>query len=311
MKAIEDIYPPDRITLREVGLRDGLQMVRTFPSTAQKAQWIEIAHRAGVRNFEVGSFLPADRYAQFADVEEVVSAGMAMPGVRIGTLVLNKHGALRALDAQVHEIMYVVSASEAHNLANAKRTRSDTMRQIAEAIALGSEAARRPVAAVAIAMAFGCSISGKGSVKPKDVLEIAGMALEAGAQMINLADTVGYGSPTDVRDLLGQFRSAFGDVPLALHFHDTRGLGLANAATALEEGVRILDASIGGLGGCPFAPGATGNIVFEDLAYMVRAMGLRCDIDPATFDDVHAIITKAMPDERTYGNIRGVGLPKS
>lgn len=311
MNTIDDLYPRDRITLREVGLRDGIQMVRTFPSTLQKVQWIEIAHRAGVRNFEVGSFLPADRHAQFADVEEVVSAGMANPAVRLSTLVLNKRGALRALDAKVHEIMFVVSASEAHNLANAKRTRSDTLRQIAEAIALGNEVTQRPVAAVAIAMSFGCSISGKRSVRPRDVLQIAGIALEAGAQMINLADTVGYASPTEVRDLLGQFRSAFGDVPLALHFHDTRGLGLANAAVALEEGVRILDASIGGLGGCPFAPGATGNIVFEDLAYMVHAMGLQCDIDPIGLDGVHEIITRAMPDERTYGNIRRAGMPKN
>lgn len=310
MNAIDDLYPPDRITLREVGLRDGLQMVRTFPSTVQKAQWIEIARRAGVRNFEVGSFLPVNLYAQFADVEEIVSVAMADSDVRVGTLVLNKRGALRALDAQVHEIMYVVSASEAHNLANAKRTRSDSMRQIAEAIALGNEAKRRPVAAVAIAMAFGCSISGKASTRPKDVLEIAGIALEAGAEMINLADTVGYGSPAEVRGLIEQFRSAFGDVPLGFHFHDTRGLGLANAAMALDEGVRILDASIAGLGGCPFAPGATGNIVFEDLAYMVRAMGLRCDVDPTALGDVREIITEAMPQERTYGNIGRAGMPK-
>ncbi|WP_313802391.1 hydroxymethylglutaryl-CoA lyase [Sphingobium sp.] len=311
MTDLTDLYPADRIVLREVGLRDGLQMVRQFPSTHQKQRWIELARDAGVRNFEVGSYLPAQRYPQFADIEDIVSAGMDKPGIRLSTLVLNKRGAMRALEGGAHEIMFVVSASEAHNLANANRSRSDTLREIEEAIALRKDMVDAPVAAVAIAMSFGCSIAGKSAVEPKDVLDIAGRALEAGAQVINIADTVGYGGPTEVRTIVRQFRSAFRDVPLAFHFHDTRGVGLANAAAALEEGVTILDASIGGLGGCPFAPGATGNIVFEDLVFLAHTMGLDTGIDPTRLMDVRQLIDVAMPNEQTYGQFRRAGLPKA
>jgi hydroxymethylglutaryl-CoA lyase len=310
MTKISDVYPPGRITLREVGLRDGLQMVRSFPTTPQKKKWVEIARGAGVRNFEIGSYLPSDRYPQFADIDTLVPDILDMPDIRIGALALNKRGALRALDAKVQEVMFVVSASEAHNLANANRSREATLREIKEAVALRDALDDRPVAAVAIAMSFGCSISGKASVTPRDVLDIAGKALEAGADMINLADTVGYGGPSEVRDLARQFRSAFGDVPLAFHFHDTRGLGLANAAMALDEGVTILDASMGGLGGCPFAPGATGNIVFEDLVFLAETMGLTTGIDPIKLGELRELMAQAMPGEQTYGHLVKVGLPK-
>jgi hydroxymethylglutaryl-CoA lyase len=310
MTTAADLYPGDRIVLREVGLRDGLQVVRAFPTTAQKVRWIEIAAQAGVRNFEIGSYLPAERYPQFADIDGLVPRAQVMHDVRVGALVLNKRGALRALDAGIDEVMFVVSASEAHNRANANRGRDETLREIAEAIALRDGIANPPVAAVAIAMSFGCSISGKASVTPRDVLDIAGRALEAGADMINIADTVGYGGPAEVRDLVCQFRSAFGDVPLAFHFHDTRGLGLANAAMALDEGVTILDASVGGLGGCPFAPGATGNIVFEDLVFLSDTLGLKTGIDVLALSGVRDLMAEAMPGEQTHGRLMQAGRPK-
>ena len=305
-----DLYPADRVVLREVGLRDGLQLVRSFPSTAQKKRWIELARLAGVRNFEIGSYLPAERYPQFADIESVATDALSQPGIFVGALALNKRGAMRALDAGISEVMFAISASEAHNLANANRSREDTLREIKEAIALCNGLEIRPVMAVAIAMSFGCSIAGKAAVGTKDVLDIAERTLKAGADMINLADTVGYGGPTEVRALVRAFRCAFGDVPLAMHFHDTRGLGLANAAMALDEGVRILDASIGGLGGCPFAPGATGNIVFEDLVFLAQTMGLATGIDPTGFAELRELMAAAMPGETLRGESHRAGLPK-
>ena len=310
MISVDELYPRDQLVFRDVGLRDGLQMVRTFPTTEQKKRWIEIAYAAGVRNFEIGSYLPAARYPQFADIEQIVTEGMAIADIRLGALILNKRGALRALDAKVHEIMFVVSASEAHNLANANRSREETLREIQEAIALRDELGVKPVASVAIAMSFGCSISGKSSVTRRDVFEIVGKALDAGADVINIADTVGYAGPSEVREMTRAFLSEFGDVPLAFHFHDTRGLGLANAAMALDEGVSILDASMGGLGGCPFAPGATGNIVFEDLVFLADTMGIETGIDPVALTELRELMAEAMPGEQTYGQLRRAGMPK-
>jgi hydroxymethylglutaryl-CoA lyase len=310
MATLEAIYPSDRITLREVGLRDGLQMVRSFPGATQKEEFLKSAFESGVRLFEVGSYLPEDRYPQFADVDRIAAFARSLGG-RSSALALNKRGAIRALEGEVDEIMFVVSASDAHNLANANRTRAKTLAEIAEAAALAhSLGNERPLLAGAIAMSFGCSIDGRSAVSIGDVISIAADLFEAGIDIVNVADTVGYGGPQQVREIVRAFRKAFGDAPLAMHFHDTRGLGLANCAAALDEGVRILDAAIGGLGGCPFAPGATGNVVFEDLVFLAGTMGYETGIELDRLMPARQILKDAMPDELFHGQIATLGTGK-
>lgn len=308
MTLVERMYPSDRVTLREVGMRDGLQMVTVFPSTAAKRDWLRIDHAAGVHNFELGSFLPSASFPQFADLPTLLADAAALEGVWSGALALNRRGGERALASTVDEIVCVVSASEAHNMANALRTREQTLAEIADLLEL-RQSGREVVITVAIAMAFGCSISGKDSVTPSDVLRIAARCVELGADVVTIADTVGYAAPTDVTRLVREYRREFGSLPLICHFHDTRGLGLANAAAALEEGVTILDGALAGLGGCPFAPNATGNVVLEDLAYLTQAMGFKSSVDPQRLLEARALIASEMPREPLHGRFAEAGRP--
>ena len=305
MSTVQDTR--DRVTFREVGLRDGLQMVRTYPSSEAKQAWLAAEARAGVGHFEIGSFLPADRFPQFADIGALIAAAQAS-GVVSSALVLNDRGAGDALVSGIDEMVCVVSATEAHSMANARRTR-------AEAVALvGRVAARRAAEApdkrlhVGIAMAFGCSL--EGAVDPEAVLRLCDAVLDAGADTVGLADTVGHAGPRDVATLCRGLAGIAADRPFAIHLHDTRGLGLANAAAALDTGARLIDASLGGLGGCPFAPGATGNIVFEDAVFLAESMGFATGIDIAALSEARAIAEAAMPGEAFHGAILRAGLPK-
>lgn len=303
------LYPADRVTLREVGLRDGLQLVRHWPSTEAKRNWLAAEHAAGVRHFEIGSFLLADRMPQFADIGAVIAAVGALPGARAAALVLNERGLADVLATDLDEIVCVVSATEEHSQANMRRSREAAValvRRIAEA---RDAAGHRAAINVGISMAFGCSIAG--TVAPEEVLRLVARCLEAGADAVGLADTVGYAGPDQVGDLARRTLRLAGAVPVIVHLHDTRGLGLANASAALDAGIRVLDASLGGLGGCPFAPGATGNIVFEDLVFLAETKGFRTDIDPSALAAARAIAEESMPGERFFGGIARAGLPKS
>lgn len=306
---IADVYPQDQVCIREVGLRDGLQLVKSFPSTAAKERWIAIDHDAGIRHFEVGSYLPAQSFPQFVDVDELLGKVATLSGAFSSVLALNKRGAIRALEGEAHEITCVVSASEEHNMRNARRSRADGLREIAEVVALRNAGPRKPLVAVGIAMGFGCSIAGKDAVPMQEVVRIADACAQSGVDLIGVADTVGYGGPTQVRLLIRELRKALGDFPIAMHFHDTRGMGISNAAAALDEGVRILDASLAGLGGCPFAPKATGNIVLEDVAFLASTMGFQTGIDIDALMPAREILKKEMPQETLYGQMARAGLP--
>lgn len=303
----ERLYPPSRVILREVGLRDGLQLVKTFPTTAAKRRWIEIDYAAGVRHFEVGSYLPADRFPQFVDVDELVAATAALPGAFSSVLVLNKRGAERALAGQADEITCVISASEEHNLANARRTRAQSLAELSDMLAMRADSGRRPLISAAIAMSFGCSISGRVAVD--EVVRIAAACAEMGADLIGLADTVGYAGPAEIREVVRAVRPVIGDATLSLHLHDTRGMGIANAAAGLAEGVKMFDGSLAGLGGCPFAPKATGNVVLEDLVFLCQSMGFEVPIDIEALLPARAVLAEAMPDEKLYGALARAGLP--
>jgi hydroxymethylglutaryl-CoA lyase len=308
MTAIEQIYPEGRISLREVGLRDGLQLVKTFPSTSAKQRWVRDEYAAGVRHFEVGSFLPAKTFPQFVDVRDIIGTVAALPGAHGVALVLNERGANEALASGVAEIASVVSATEEHSQANAKRSREAAIANVKRLCELRDASAHKPIVSAAISMALGCSIAGP--VDPNEVLRLVDKCFEAGVDAVGIADTVGYAGPKQVGDLTRAAVKRAGSKPICVHLHDTRGMGMANASAALDEGARILDGSLGGLGGCPFAPGATGNVVFEDLVFLCESKGFATGIDIEKLVAVRAILRSEMPNEPLYGGLARAGLPR-
>ncbi len=309
MVQTRDIYPSDRVVLREVGLRDGLQLVKTFPSTAAKQRWIRDEYEAGVRHFEVGSFLPASRFPQFADVLSLIETIGTLPGAHGIALVLNERGMQEAIASGVAEIACVVSATEEHSRANANRSRDEAVELLRRLCEMRDAGSHKPIVHCAISMALGCSIAGP--VAPAAVVALAEKCLAAGADVIGIADTVGYAGPRQVSDLTASMVRLSGAHPVCVHLHDTRGMGIANASAALDAGARILDGSLGGLGGCPFAPGATGNVVFEDLVFLCETKGFHTGIDIVKLVGVRAILESEMPSEHLYGQIARAGLPRS
>ncbi|MBO6883143.1 MAG: hydroxymethylglutaryl-CoA lyase [Marivita sp.] len=309
MADIYKTYPQDRIALREVGLRDGLQLTKSWPSTAQKVEWVNREYAAGIRYFEVGSFLPADKVPRFADVRDVIAAVDAHEEAHGIALALNQRGATDALATAVGEITVVVSASQAHNEANVRRTQEQSLAEIANVVKLRDEAGKNTIINAGIAMAFGCSLSG--DVPEDDVMRMVDRCFEAGVDMVGLADTVGYAGPRQIASLCARMEKRLGDLPYVIHLHDTRGMGIANASAALDSGCRVFDASLAGLGGCPFAPGATGNVVLEDLVYLVETKGFVTGIDVEQIVATRDLLTQAMPDETLHGALAQAGPPKS
>src|SRR6201991_227253 len=307
MTDVKTIYPSDRVVLREVGLRDGLQLVKTFPSTDAKRRWIREEYATGVRHFEVGSFLPAKTFPQFVDVRDMIETVSSLPGAHSAALVLNERGVNDALESGVGEIATVVSATEAHSQANANRSRESAIANVKRMVELRNASTHKPVVNAAISMALGCSIAGE--VDPNEVIGIAEKLYEVGVDMVAVADTVGYAGPKQVGDLTKAVVKIAGNKPVCVHLHDTRGMGIANAAAALDAGARVLDGSLGGLGGCPFAPGATGNVVFEDLVFLCESKGFPTGIDLDRLIEVRKILRAEMPDEPLYGGLARAGLP--
>jgi hydroxymethylglutaryl-CoA lyase len=307
MTQIQNVYPDHRVSLREVGLRDGLQLVKTFPSTAAKQRWIRDEYGAGVRHFEVGSFLPAKSFPQFVDVREIVKTVAQLPGAHGVALALNERGVNEALASGVAEIATVVSATEEHSQANANRSRDQAIANVKRLCELRDASSHKPIVNAAISMALGCSITGP--VDPREVIKLIGKCLEAGVDFVAIADTVGYAGPKQVAELTRAAVQMSGKKPVCVHLHDTRGMGIANASAALDEGARILDGSLGGLGGCPFAPGATGNVVFEDLVFLCESKGFRTGIDIERLVAVRSILRSEMPNETLYGGLARAGLP--
>jgi hydroxymethylglutaryl-CoA lyase len=297
--------------IREVGLRDGLQSIAEILPTEQKISWLEAEHAAGVREIEVSSFVPPKLLPQLADAEAVVRHALSLPGLTVSALIPNLRGAERGLALGVHELNFVLSVSEGHNLANVRRTTAESIEDFRRVVALchTAPAERRPRVACGLSTAFGCTI--EGTVDEDRVRRIAVEAAEAGADAIMLADTVGYAQPAAVERVFRQVIADVTPLPVAGHFHDTRGLGLANVLAALNAGARAFDASLGGLGGCPYAPGATGNIVTEDLAFMLEAMGFDTGIDLDRLVEVRKLVARFLPDIVQYGAIAKAGLPKN
>lgn len=309
MKRLSGIYPADRVTIREVGLRDGLQLVKKFPSTPVKTEWLDREHDAGIRHFELGSFLPTARFPQFADIQALLDHAARLQGLHTAALTLNERGIEAALASPVDELVCVVSASEAHSAANIRRTRAESVALVAKAAADRDAAAPERLLNVGIAMALGCSLSG--DVPVAEVLRLAEACLSAGADIVGIADTVGYAGPRQVAALCDEMARLCGDRPFIVHLHDTRGTGIANAAAALDHGARVIDSALGGLGGCPFAPGATGNIVTEDLVYLCERMGFATGIDLDRLLTARQSAATEMPDEPLFGAIARSGPPRN
>jgi len=297
------------VVLREVGPRDGLQNVVTFLETAGKLDWIRREAAAGVAEIEVTSYVPPKLLPQFVDAEAVTAEAVRIPGLTVAALVPNLRGALRGLELGVHKINFVMSVSATHNMKNVRRSREDSLtdfRNIAKQVAT-QPADRRPVLCGGLATALGCSY--EGDVPVDDVVHYAVALAEAGADELIIPDTVGYANPALVRRVFKAVLAEVGTLPVAAHFHDTRGTGLANLLAALDCGVRAFDASLGGLGGCPFAPGASGNIVMEDAAYMLESMGVDTGIDLKALLEVRQVLQRMLPDTPLYGGLARAGLP--
>ena len=302
------LYPDGEVVLRELGLRDGLQMTRSWPNTSAKIEWIELAYDAGVRHFELGSFLPVSRFPQFADVRQLIAEVDSLPGAVSSALALNERGINDALETAVDEIVIPVSSTEEHSQANMRRSRESAIELVAKAVELRGRRESRPVINAAAAVAFGCSIAGE--VQFNEVLRIVGECASAGAEALAVADTVGFAGPSQVASLSRLLVSEFRGYPLKVHLHDTRGTGIANAYAALEEGIHILDGTIGGLGGCPFAPGATGNVAFEDLVFLCERCEYPTGIDLERLLKVRNILKRELPGEDLHGALAKSGIPR-
>ncbi|MBR8254780.1 hydroxymethylglutaryl-CoA lyase [Burkholderia ambifaria] len=300
---------PTHVVIREVGLRDGLQSIQAVLPTARKLEWIAGAYAAGQREIEVGSFVPARLLPQLADTAELVAYAKTLPGLAVSVLVPNLKGAQRGLETGADLLLVPLSASREHSLANLRKTPDEVVAEVARIRAERDAAGSTTLIEGGIGTAFGCTIQGR--VEPDEVLRCMQALLDAGADRVSIADTVGYAGPAAVRALFEQARRVAGDRFFCGHFHDTRGLALANVYAALETGVARYDATLAGIGGCPHAPGASGNAASEDLAFMLADMGIDTGIDLPALLALRAKVARWLDGESLHGALWRAGLPKT
>jgi hydroxymethylglutaryl-CoA lyase len=298
------------ILISEVGPRDGLQSISRVMPLAAKCAWIDAEYAAGVREIEVGSFVSPQLLPQMADTAAVVEHALTLSGLTVAVLVPNLRGAEAAVRSGAHKITIPFSASETHSLKNVRRTHAQMFEETRQIVALVRELApeRRPRFEAGISTAFGCTY--EGAVAADQVVRLSTQLIEIGCDTVGLADSVGYAHPQQIKSLVRRVTAAIGRERFAgLHLHNTRGLGLANVVAGLELGVDSFDSSLAGLGGCPFAPGATGNIVTEDLVFMLEAMGCSTGIDLQRLLEVRELLARALPGEELYGYLPAAGVP--
>ena len=302
----------EAVVVREVGPRDGLQNASAIMPTQAKLDWIAAMTAAGIREMEVASFVPPAAMPQMADAAEVTRAvRSAHPSLRVIVLAPNLRGVQNAAAAGAQSIILPVSASEAHSQSNVRRSRAEQVAEVRRVVewtrSLGGDA---PRIEVGISTAFGCSL--QGIVPERDVISLAASLAETGVDVIALADTLGYASPSHIRRLVRSVKAEIGNTTFGnLHLHDTLGTALANVLAALEEGVRGFDAALGGLGGCPFAPGSVGNVSTEDLVYLLESEGFSTGIDLEALLEARKVLQAGLPSETLQGRVAAAGIPRT
>lgn len=297
-----------RILISEVGPRDGLQSIKSVMSTPAKLRWISALAAAGLREIEVGSFVPPKLLPQMADIREVVAHALSIPDLRVAVLAPNLRGSQSAFEAGVHKVTLPVSVTDEHALANVRKSTAQLIEEVRNIVALRDERFPGIEIEAGVSVAFGCTIAG--TVTDDQTMRMCLAMAECGVDEIGLSDTSGYANPAQVRRLFRRLQSEVGEKAGGAHFHNTRGQGLANVVAALDAGVTTIDSSQAGLGGCPYAPGATGNIVTEDLAFLLEAMGYDTGVDIDSLIAARAILAQALPGEALYGHVQDAGLPK-
>ena len=296
------------ILISEVGQRDGLQSIKSIMPTEKKNAWINALYTAGIREIEVASFVPAKLLPQMADADQVVRYAKNLPGLTVMALVPNLKGAQAAIEAGVDKVTVPVSASAAHSLANVRKTREEMIEEVKKIAQYRKDYAPHVKVEAGIATAFGCTL--QGLVPEDEVIWMAEQVIAAGADESGLSDTTGYANPAQIKRLFKRLKAAIGDKSGAAHLHNTRGLGLANCLAAYEEGVTSFDSSMGGLGGCPYAPGASGNVVTEDLVFMFEAMGVKTGVNLDLLFEARQPLQIGVPNEVIYGMVPEAGVPK-
>lgn len=297
------------ILVSEVGPRDGLQSVKATMPTELKLEWISALAGAGLKEIEVGSFVSPKLLPQMADAAQVVAHALTLPGLFVTALVPNLKGAQAAFNAGIHKITLPVSVSEQHSISNIRKTHAQVFDEVQAVVALRNERFPGVQIEAGLSTAFGCTL--QGVVTDDETIAIALKMADLGVDEVGLSDTVGYANPTQVRRLFTRLFLELGPLAGSAHFHNTRGQGLANVVAALEAGVKTFDGSQGGLGGCPYAPGASGNIVTEDLVYLLEAMGLKTGIDIDRLVAAREVLRLGLPDEPVYGFIPDAGVGKN
>lgn len=300
---------PAHVTIREVGFRDGLQSIQTILPTERKIEWISDAYRAGQREIEVGSFVPARLLPQLADTAELVAYAKTLPGLFVSVLVPNLKGAERAIETEADLMLIPVSASREHSLANLRKPPAEVIAEVGRMRAARDAAGSSTLIEGGIGTAFGCTL--QGDVAQTEVLRCMQALLDAGADRVSLADTVGYANPAAVQELFEKARAIAAERLWCGHFHDTRGLALANVYAALLTGVTRFDATLAGIGGCPHAPGASGNASTEDLAFMLMEMGIETGVDVPALLTLRKKVAAWLPNETLHGSLWRAGLPKT
>lgn len=300
------------IEISEVAPRDGLQSISPIMSTEDKKRWIQALATAGLPEIEVGSFVPAKVLPQLADTAEIVAYARTIPNLKVAVLVPNLRGAQDAIAAGAHKLTIPLSVSETHSLKNVKRTHEQMLDEVRRIVALIKElpADQRPSFEGSLSTAFGCTL--EGAIPLSKVVSLAEQLMEAGCDEVGISDTTGYGTPNQVREMTKAIWEAVGRENLTgIHLHNTRGQGLANVVAALDVGLTTIDSSMGGIGGCPFAPGASGNIVTEDLVFLLEGMGLRTGVDFDRLLAARKVLRESLPEEvELYGFTPEAGLPK-
>lgn len=296
------------VRIREVGPRDGLQNAERTMTTEAKKEWISALAAAGFPEIEVGSFVPPKLIPAMADTAEQVAHALTLTGLCVVVLAPNLRGFQAAIQAGAHKVNFPVSASHAHSLSNVRMTPDQMVEEVARCVDHARSTPKPPVLEATLSTAFGCTL--QGAVSEDEVLRLSAALVRAGVDCLSLADTVGYANPLQMKNLVRRTRAEVGDRLEVVHLHNTRGLGLANALAAYEEGIRCFDSAMAGLGGCPFAPGAGGNIVTEDLVYLFESMGVATGIDFARMLAARQLLVRSLPGEPLHGHVAMAGLPK-